>query len=274
MRYIVLSVNEDPVYTYYVPLAIWAWRKIGWEPLVIINGWNKKTIDSIYKSTEKHIPIDYVLPYRSDTVTQVSRLYAAMNKELNTDDYLMTGDIDLIPLSDYWHPNPNAISVYGHDLTNFTHYPICYIGMTRGKWIEVMGLDPNKTIGQLIKRDLDQMPQASSPDFMHYWFTDQDLITDRINATQFPKEFHNRGKLPNGLAIGRVDRGSWSLNHPVFIDAHLHRDLYKAFQNPNHEHYELYQKKWREHMELLKAVWPNEDWTWFIEYTKKFAALA
>ena len=32
----------------------------------------------------------------------------------------------------------------------------------------------------LIKRDLDSLPQAKDPDFYKYWFSDQDLITQRL----------------------------------------------------------------------------------------------
>src|SRR5690606_39919737 len=55
----------------------------------------------------------------------------------------------------------------------------------------------------LIKRDLDSMPEAKSEDFEKRWYVDQDLITRRL------KPFHptiiNRGRYPNGLARGRVE---------------------------------------------------------------------
>jgi hypothetical protein len=37
-RYIVLGVNENPKYLYYLPLVTWAWRKIGWEPFIFYVG--------------------------------------------------------------------------------------------------------------------------------------------------------------------------------------------------------------------------------------------
>lgn len=269
-RYIVLSVNDDPVYLFYLPLALWAWRKIGWLPITAFIGNMYSPVSEFVLNQCKGGPFinfDKIDGYRDDTITQVSRLYCATFAE--DESMVMTGDIDLIPLSDYWNPHLQEITCYGLDLADYRHYPICFVAMSKENWNRIMRLSENT---HAMKNDLDSMPQAKDPDFYKYWFTDQDLITNRLKGK--PINSILRGKLPNGLAKGRVDRGSWSLNHETFIDAHLHRDLYKAFQNPGHEHFQLYQKKWREHMELLHTVWPNEDWTWFIDYTKQFAELA
>lgn len=283
-RYIVLSVNDNPEYLYYVPLTVWAWRKIGWEPIVFYHGHNEPIMKLIYDTFEvlhkdmtaemrftlynhKWKQVDSIEGYRSDTVTQVSRLYAACT--ITEDAYLMTGDIDMIPLSDFWKPDPNKITVWGHDLCNYKNYPICYIGMTRSRWVETMGLT-SSDYNALIKRDLDTLPQAKSTDFYKYWETDQDLITQRIKAVNFDKSFVDRGRYPNGIAIGRVDRGDWTLKQHEFTDAHLHRDLYKVFKEPDNA---LWQKKWGEHLALLQRVWPNENFDWFVKYTQEFAKM-
>lgn len=263
-KFIVLSVNDNPDYLYFTPLTCWAWRKFGWEPIVmnsldqIRNGMFPLIRNSI--KDVKFLPFENrVEGYRSDTITQVSRLYAACVQ----DGYLMTGDIDMIPLSDYWKFNPDEITIWGHDLTGYTHYPICYIGMHATRWREVMGLTFND-YNELIKRDLDAMPQAKeSASWEKRWFVDQDLITKRIDATEFKKTIINRGQYPNGYAKGRVDRGSWSLNHEQFIDCHMFQQLYHRGN----------EKKFDMTMDLLQAIWPNEDFSWFIEYTKAFKKL-
>jgi hypothetical protein len=204
----------------------------------------------------------YVPPvegYRSDTVTQVSRLYAACVTDSN--DYLMTSDVDMIPLSDYWRPNPDDVTIYGHDLAGH-HYPICYVGMKAEKWRQVMRLE-GKDFNALIKRDLDSLPQAKNPDFYKYWFSDQDLITDRVNASGLPKKFINRGKQSNGFAMGRVDRGSWNIHLPKLIDCHMFHQVY--FRNNS--------DKLNATMTLLGKVWPNEDFGWFQEYTRSYQKL-
>lgn len=268
-KYIVLSVNDNPDYSYFTPLTVWAWRKIGWEPIVMcqFNGKQSDTLKLAFEGGGYDEPesatqnMKHILPidgYRSDTITQISRLYPSVRYS----GYLMTGDIDMIPLSDYWKPKEGEITVYGHDLTGYTHYPICYIGMDSTRWVEVMGLS-SPDYNKLIKRDLDTLPQAKDPDFYKYWFCDQDLITQRINNTQFPITKINRGQYGNGFAKGRVDRGAWSLNHREFIDAHLHHQMYHKGR----------ETKFDQTIDLLYKIWPNEDFDWFILYTEKFRKL-
>lgn len=220
---------------------------------------NKSSIILMVEMLTDDIKFCYLneLDYRSDTITQISRLYAACVQ----DGYLMTGDIDMIPLSDYWQPNEGAITVWGHDLTGYGHYPICYIGMHSDKWKQVMNLD-NNDYNALIKRDLDSLPQAKSQDFMKYWFADQDLITERLKP--YKPTIINRGQYPNGYARGRVDRGSWTLEHKDFIDAHLHHQIY-------HKGNEW---KFDQTMDLLCKIWPDEDWQWFCDYTDEFRKLS
>ncbi len=263
-KYVVLSVNENPQYVFYIPLVVWAWNKLGWKVIIFrtdgidrhghlaycnIRNWSEGV--SAHRLTGSK--------YRSDTVAQISRLYAAAPYGYK-DDYLMTSDIDMLPLSDYWKFNPTDISVWGHDLTDYQHMPICYIGMQRSRWAEVMGITTHR-YNELIERDLDSMPNASSEDGVKRWVVDQDLITERINSVQFEKKIIHRGTLPNGYPIGRVDRSAWTLEHSQFIDCHMLRDIYK---NPDHLALT---------MKLLFKIWPEEDFSWFAEYTLAYGKL-
>lgn len=259
---IVLSVNWNPDYLYYLPICAWAWRKIGWEPVVFYHGpISGLTVFTFETAGVEMIKLSDIDGYRSDTITQVSRLYAACTEE----GYLMTGDIDMIPLSDYWKYDESDITIWGHDLTGYKHYPICYIGMTHQRWVEVMGLS-SSNYDALIKRDLDTLPQAKDPDFYKYWFSDQDLITTKIDQTEFKKTIINRGQYANGYAKGRIDRGSWSLLHDQFIDCHMLRDIYKrsdtGFGN------------FSKTRTMLEKIWPESDFQWFQDYTLQYQKMA
>lgn len=268
-RYIVLSVNDNPDYLYFTPLTCWAWLKFGWEPIVFYTRTEPRNELTILLETltgefigvtqpQRIIRTNDFSGYRSDTITQVSRLYAACVQ----DGYLMTGDIDMIPLSDYWQFNEKEITVWGHDLTGYSHYPICYIGMPSEKWKEVMWIDSGDYNG-LIKKQLDLISEAKeSAGWEKRWFTDQEIITKRLKRYN-QKQIVNRGQYSNGYAVGRVDRGSWSLNHSTFIDAHLFQQLY----------FKQNQDKFDKTMELLTSIWPDEDFGWWISYTKEFRKL-
>lgn len=177
----------------------------------------------------------------------------------------MTGDVDMIPLSDYWNPN-GGITVWGHDLTGHTTYPMAYIGMSSEKWADVMSLRNhdgtiNTNVNTLIKRDIDAMPNAKSEDFYRWWGVDQELITQRLKP--YKPTIISRGQYPNGFARGRVDRGAWTLYHKEYIDCHMHHQIHHR------------QNDWKYHqtLEMLHKIWPNEDFSWYENYHNEFKRL-
>lgn len=265
---IVLSVNENPEYLFYLPLTVWAWQQFGWEPIVFMSGkQDQEILKLIYGYQWMKLRNRFVIRlnngYQTDTLAQVSRLYAGC--VASATDYLMTGDVDMLPLSDYWKPEKNRITVWGHDLTGHQHIPICYIGMDRLNWRDTMNLY-STDYDLLIKRDLDSMPNAKSEDQVKRWVVDQDLITERINSIEGGgKLFIGRGILPNGYPVGRVDRSAWTLDHPQFIDAHLPRGIWKDTNEG--------QDNFKKTLILLYVIWPKEDFTWFVDYAKQFYQL-
>lgn len=259
MKIISLSVNESPQYIFYLPLTVWAWRKIGFEPLLFYTEETKELLlTNKYARLTFHHKLN-VEGYKSETVAQISRLYAACLYG-HKDDFIMTGDIDMIPLSNYWKPDNDKINIWGWDLTAFQHIPICYIGMKRTRWVEVMGLSSH-LYNTLIKRDLDSIPNAKSSNFEDWWSVDQQLITERINSVTFPKEIFWRGSLANGYAHGRVDRSAWTLDHTELIDCHMMRDIYN---NPDNL---------AKTMLLLYKSFPNDNFDWFTQYVEEYKQL-
>lgn len=262
-KYIVLSVNENPDYLFHVPLTVWAWIKFGWEPIIFYQGDKKREMyyfifnHMIYNGEHKDAPLNPIEGYQSETITQISRLYGSCL----VDGYIMTGDIDMLPLSDYWKPDMDKLTVWGRDLTDY-HYPICYIGAPSVVWSEIMHLSHDDYNGY-IKRDLDSLPQAKSNDKTKRWVTDQDLITERINNSSYVPERIDRGTdRRTGYPVGRIDRSNWTLDHKQFIDCHM----YHGIQND--------ESKFKKTLEMLHTVWPQEDFKWWINYVKEFKKIA
>lgn len=261
-KHAIISYNLNPDYIYAAPIVMWAWKQFGWDPVLMfvdskgINVFNELVIKycPVYFDA---IPVKEVDGYRTGTVAQVSRLYAACALEHSQ---IMTADADMIPLTDYWKESPDK-TVYGSDLTGYKEYPICYISMESKDWFDVMQMDWSKGHDFHIKRDLESMPNAKSDDFYEYWGVDQQLITRRL--TPYNPLQIIRGQYPNGYAVGRVDRGAWSLTLDSFIDCHLFHQIY-------HKGREQYFAKM---MELLQAFWPDEDFQWVRDYTKEFKRL-
>lgn len=234
-KIVVISSTENDEYLFFVPLITWAWNKLGWDVLFLMvtkyGDQRKRELvhDYMWKLSQGNIVVhgQHVDQYRDETVSQVSRLYVASLYSSLTNvegDYLMTSDADMLPLSDYWEADPDEITCWGRDLTDY-HYPICYIGMTVEHWKSVMGIN-----GQMIQemvRELNSRPKASSDKWEEWWQVDQDIITEKL--ADWPVKRIDRGIAPNShYPLGRIDRGAWELTHfqPERIDAHLLRPGY------------------------------------------------
>ncbi len=198
-KFVIISSNGAPEYEWYLPIVKWAWNQIGWEVVCL-------------------------RPFKSDvyleaTITQCIRLYAACLEMFEPDDMLMTSDADMIPLSDYWHPDPKEITSYGHDLTNFQHNPMCYIAMTAARWREVMCLKDGMEATLL--RDL-ALTNALDKNKELVWVVDQDIITGVLSQYKVWKV--NRGIEPGShLPLGRMDRAGMKLPSTL-IDFHGPRE--------------------------------------------------
>lgn len=262
MKYVVLSSNDNLKYLYYKPLVQWCWNKFGWSTIFFYHRSVKsQKIADIEQLTSDTIgPIDEWVRivnadgYKSETIVQCARLYGSC---VMKNDYLMTSDIDLLPLSDYWHPSEETVTTYGRDLTDY-HYPMAYIGMPSYLWSGVMKITDNH-VDRNLKRDLDHyVPKAKN-----VWCTDQDIITKRLLEYGKEKITHvNRGTdKRTGYPIGRIDRSGWRLDHPVYIDCHLPHDVL-ANENSFHKV-----------MEMLHTVFPKDDFKWMVQYTKEFKKL-
>jgi hypothetical protein len=231
-RYVVLSTNNNPDYYSYLPFQERAWNRFGWDLIVMITA----DVDPLLLETTNPNTLICRLPnipeLRPQTIAQAGRLYAA--HYVDKDCLLMTCDMDLIPLSNYWNPDQNQITVYGHDLTDYSYIPMGYVAMTAERWIEVMNItsdtkadmlrDANSTM--IKDPDTKQMVVAAySENWGAYWNYDWRLLTDRLQPYIDRKQinFIKRGRRTTGTyAYGRVDRGDGMKVPPgeTLIDAH------------------------------------------------------
>lgn len=264
-KYIVLSSNDTPKYLFYAPLVCWAWKKFDWEPVLFFhlnddseNGHLRFNVVSHFLDDVYFYPLADCSGFKSETITQVSRLYAGtvINKGL-----IMTSDVDMMPLSDYWHPSETEFTSYGRDLTDY-HYPICYLAGPANHWRRVMDYRLSDSISPYdwaIEQDLDLW----SSKYKDTWTLDQQIITERLLSYGKHKiEKVDRGTdRRTGYPVGRVDRSAWHLSHHQFIDAHLPHDILTN------------EKSYRNVMELLRKIWPSEDFGWFEQYYRDFKRL-
>lgn len=219
-RYVVVSTNNNPDYYFYLPYIEKAWNAYGWDVCCMVT--HDVPHDQLKRSNENTIVVRLpeIPELRIETIAQASRLYAA--NYLPLDAMIMTSDMDLLPLSNYWNPT-HPINVYGHDLTWRTYYPMGYIAMTGHTWKQVMNL--NYDTAKEMLRDAHETKIAFSEKWEEYWNFDWDLITKRLKPFENSINFIDRGQIDIAgatLAKGRVDRYNWEITQqqPQWIDAH------------------------------------------------------
>lgn len=206
---VVLSTNDEENYINYLPYVQKAWNILGWDTITFYLG------EKQLKSNENNliVKLNPISGIRDATVVQVSRFFA----HKYVDGLIMTSDIDMMPLSNYWNPDLDKFTCYGRDLTHNVHYPMCYIAAPKNLWSEVIY---ENSIDELLSK----YNQCKSEVFTNWWFTDQDIITERLS--KFDVKNITRG-FENNLAYGRIDRDNWLytkyISNSTKIDAHMPR---------------------------------------------------
>lgn len=263
MPKIILSCDQNQEYLFYVPITTFVCEYFGFKPLVIILGKSKYT-DLVYEYTKKFtnseiIEIDSISPYRDTTIVQFSRLYAACLIE-DEDEYIMTGDIDMLILNNYLYNDFDKMNLHGSDLTGYVHYPICYIGMTVKKWRNLLDLEYGKFKENML-RDLEEEKKlATSEVFTDFWYTDQRFITRRIKEYGEDK-FNIVDRTHNaGFAVKRIDRAlplTWDIKcDDDYIDCHMLKNGYV-------------EENFNKILNVIKLK-VDKDSVWMKEYREKY----
>lgn len=224
-KIVVVSSNNNPDYLWFIPYIEKAWNTLGWKLAVIVT--HDVDLEKIYMHTGENylIQLPEIAGLRIETVAQASRLYAC--NHLGKDNLIMTSDMDLLPLQDYWKPDPDKVTIYGHDLTWNTYYPMGYIAMTGHKWAHYMQTSLDTKTDML--KDANQTKIAFSDKWEDWWNFDWDLITKKLKPHERDLTFVTRGQINTAgatLAKGRVDRFNWreTMKQPDWIDAHCHNN--------------------------------------------------
>lgn len=265
MATVILSSNQNLDYLFYAPLTAKVWNHFGFKALNFVVG--KSEIGDFINKTmlEKTNSEIYELPesnvFRSDTLSQFCRMYGACVVE-DENEYVLLGDIDLIPLNSYTYRDFDKMNIINFDLTDRTEVPVCHVGMYVKKWRELLNLKYGN-VEEQINRDLELMSHKSkSKVWEEYWNTDQDFLTKKIKDFGFDKfNFIDRGREPSGYAYRRVDRGNWNWSKDIeYIDSHMLRNPYSD-------------ENFNKTFDLIQYTLKNVDCSWMKEYHTEFKKL-
>jgi hypothetical protein len=192
------------------------------------------------------------------TYAQCSRLYAG-GLDLPQDEILITSDIDMgvfkIPeMAD------GGFSVVGVDLVPDKQYPICFISAKKYLWQFIMNRG-DYTYQDCLDNLLGDIECESFKG--NYWGKDQETVHLHISTSPIEVHKFNRSNGQNQFATKRYDRDDSyildRLNHDT-IDFHMNRP---GFEENNFNII----------LTILKYHYPQEDFTWLINYTNEYKKL-
>lgn len=279
----VLSSDVNPFYSFFVPLASMAWRRCGWQPLCLLIGNENQWKDhpnasySLKIVRERGDLIEFVSPapgYRVSTTAQLVRLLASASTLVEDVDYLITSDIDMLPLNPEFFRRQNmdldfhvfSADAYA-DLTQGhfpPKFPMCYLGAKASFWRSMMGIE-SRDVGLEAVRALHGRPDTWDNDEMYltsklYSHPIFDGPVERVGDLRYRK-----GRLdlmcrtwPFSRASKRIDREAWYYDDPGdLIDCHCHR--------PGFEKTDVLRKVFSRYL--------ASDICWFDTYLSEYARL-
>ena len=255
-KFVVNATNTNLYYSYFIPIVSILWKQMGYFPVSLVLGneaeWNASAKTKfVYENIRKQstiVPIQRVNGFKDSTIVQISRIYASAFEFAN-DDYIITSDADMIPLSKSWfnQQDPNKqLHIWGADAYARKRFPICYLGANAAVWRAVMGIRAHNIHDAM----------ASSLDIRRdNWDYDELLVTEKIQRSSVLCQYIDRG-WPSGIAMGRLDRINWNWqNQTNLIDAHSPRSGYAS---------------WAYLGCVFKMYCKEEDFNYIKEYTDTF----
>jgi len=272
----VISSTYDSKYLYFLPIVTFCWNKLGVDVICFmpkfaeghdIGGgewWLKKSA-LVHKVTVNLCPNTRIAYFhcqdnKQSTYAQCSRLYAAC-LNLPEDEQLVVSDIDMIFFKkDYILPAVNGIiDVYGADLVPLLQYPMCYLSGSVKTWRDLVG---DGTYQEHLDNLLGKIECESFRG--NYWGKDQEEIYRLLQfSDSVDYSLHNRAKPGTQFATNRYDRDDAFLLDRLSLDTidyHLPRPGYE-------------ENNFNQILSVLTFHYPQEDFTWLINYRNEYLKL-
>lgn len=249
-KYAVISVNliiKNSYYFFNLPMISVAWRRIGFEPVVLIiysnlNQANKLANKTIEYLNSFNVRLVYVKapPGYETTISMLSRLYVGLLPNVAENDFLITTDSDLYPIrkSYYDYMDENALKVWNayccekfiYENEYYEMYPISHIGMKKWQWREVMNLNERDELdGETIIKRIslkfnEKIHIKSNKDLVKGnvgWFLDQMAISVYIKNYLILKSNSKLEKIRyEGIRLDRsMTKYTWMRTIQLYYDS-------------------------------------------------------
>ncbi len=256
----ILSTTDNPLYSFFLPIVTWSWKKLGIDSIVFIpekQSESFKLAKYTCPETTRFETLN-IEPDREPTYFQCVRLYAAALPYIEDDEVLITSDIDMAVFNTILSADSNKINIAGHDLTPEGQYPMCYVSMRKTDWRNIMSIN-----GRDYKYYLSELLDNIQCENMrgNYWGKDQGTIWEQIQKSGREVNLISRAQSKeHQIATRRADRDGWRYDANTIIDAHLPRPGYDLYN------FNLILK-------LFKDVYSQENFGWMMNYRNAYLTL-
>ncbi len=274
-KYSILSVDSNPDYLFLAPITAAFWVDIGYIPFIMVvdENFNPKLKELVIPMTESEGAVienlKHIQEFRTCNIAQLSRLFAAASDRFSSDDYLMTDDIDKIPVDFMWFNQQDYtknIHIFDPDELNYTRLKMGNIGMSSEIWREVIGFDKGNirdSLSLVMKKHL-----TKDSTWEKGWNLDEWLLTNGVfQSKYYPDQCQmiTRGGNSLGFRNYRIDRGNWSqtfnyCKSTKIIDIHIHRRPWEG-------------QVWQDMVTIMRTVFSAEKVEAFIKYRDNFVSL-
>lgn len=238
-KWVILSSDCNPVYSFLLPITAKAWQNLGFKPLLMLLGseyeWESKcpkVLQELKAIGDKLITfIPCLNGYSMWTTANIVRLFPGCMK-LPNDDYAIVGDADLWVLKPEYITNRDETkdvhlwyaNAFEHQQRQFKQYPMCHVGMNIGTWRKLFRVSDSKSIVDSAQETLDADIGKHKDHDVFYNEKYFAKILAKWEGYPHRCQFINRKQLRPEFPADRLDRSDWDLSKlDSAIDAHLPR---------------------------------------------------
>lgn len=296
-KYAVFSTtteNRDSLsYIFYIPLTILAWKRVGFDSVVIIVGakdeWDADPLLYHVLSTARHLDCVVIFleprPEKSVMISQVARIFAAniLRSTFRGIDnvYMVTSDADIWPIyGDVYNLSPgkrilslnsDCCAPFNHRRTSYKMLPMANIGMTVRSWRQITRKfgDSPKTIDDILTYFVQEFGTVALRPVQKGdnvgWYLDQMMISILISKWIKERGAKTVKFVPRDVGVDRIDRAGWSFGQNSIedkVDAHLLLEAYIP-------------GVWVRVTHLLRAMYGDmtKRYVWCVDYYETFQRL-
>jgi hypothetical protein len=273
----VISSDFTDIYLFNIPIVAWAWKQLGVDVIWFQHSPKYGPFKSMQDETNALRKLDLISYTRvmqrieiqrhffdcpidkAATYAQVSRLFGCC-LNLPDDEILITSDADMLLMHLPKITTYRSLCVFGDDLVPTSQLPMCYASASVKGWRDLLNFN-NESYQEMLDRHLAHENCENMRG--NLWCRDQELLYSYAMNSENGIKLISRARPGTQFAENRLDRDdAYILDRlsPDIVDYHMHRPLWEP-------------ANFEKLMTIMKYFWPDENFTWIVDYCEAYKKL-